>query len=131
MIKISTLGSRIEKLIEMVGCKKTEFAERIGITPAYVSQICSGVRKPSDRVIKDICREYNVNKEWLLKENGQPFRQMSKQDEISAFMGDLLKSNPDFRHRLILVLSRMQPEEWDLLEKKINELYDEMKNADP
>ena len=52
-------------------------------------------------------------------------------DELSAFMGDVLAGKPNFRYRLISVLSRMSPDEWKLLEKKIMEIAGENENAAP
>ena len=59
------------------------------------------------------------------------FTQMSRTDEISAFVGSILKGEPDFRQKFISVLARMTPDEWKLLEKKVLELSEEIKKADP
>lgn len=133
MITINTLGQRIEEVINRTGCKKTEFAEKIGITPAYVSQICSGVRQPSNRILDSICREFKVNEEWLRTEKGDIFREMSVNDEISSFIGNVLTDKSDFRRRLISALARLTPEDWKLIEAKVRELVadEETKNADP
>ncbi len=52
-------------------------------------------------------------------------------DEIAAFMGDILRGEPDFRQRFIAVLSRMTADEWKLLERKVLELAEEIKEAGP
>ena len=59
------------------------------------------------------------------------FTQMSRTDEISAFVGNILRGEPDFRQKFISVLARMTPDEWQLLEKKVLELSEEIKKADP
>lgn len=125
------MNERIVELIDALHIKKADFAERIRVSQAYVSQMCSGVRMPSDRTISDICREFNVNELWLRTGEGNMLRERSRNDELAAFFGDLLKSEPDFRHRLISVLSRLSVEEWELLEKKARELAEEIKKADP
>lgn len=111
--------------------KKTEFAQKLNISQAYVSQLCSGIKMPSDRTISDICREFDVNEHWLRTGEGEMFIQKSPGDEISAFVGDILRGEPDFRQRFITVLARMTPDEWQLLERKVLELADEIKKADP
>lgn len=111
--------------------KKTEFAQKLNISQAYVSQLCSGIKVPSDRTISDICREFDVNEHWLRTGEGEMFVQKSPGDEISAFVGDILRGEPDFRQRFITVLARMTPDEWKLLERKVLELADEIKKADP
>ncbi len=59
------------------------------------------------------------------------FIQKSRGDEIAAFVGDILRGEPDFRQRFISVLSRMTTDEWKVLEKKVLELAEEIKKADP
>lgn len=125
------MNTRIQQIIIAKGINKTEFARKINVSQAYVSQLCSGTKTPSDRTIADICREFDVNEYWLRTGEGDMFIQRSRGDQISAFVSDILNGPPDFRQRFISVLSRMTPEEWDLLEKKILELADEIKKADP
>lgn len=41
----------------------------------------------------------------------------SRDDELSAFVDELMKEQPqDFRRRLVTALSRLKPEQWDALE---------------
>lgn len=119
-------GKRLETLINSIGITKTAFAEKISVSQAYVSQMCGNRKFPSDRTILDICRVYNVNEAWLRTGEGEMFREIDKNEELSAFLGDLLRDKPDFRYRLISVLARMTPEEWELLERKARELAAEL-----
>lgn len=59
------------------------------------------------------------------------FMPKSRTDEISAFVGDILKGEADFRQKFISVLARMTADEWQILEKKVLELAEEIKKADP
>ena len=59
------MKDRIEFIIKSANIKKVDFAKRLNISQAFVSQMCSGVAMASDRTIQDICREFSVNPEWL------------------------------------------------------------------
>lgn len=126
-----TLIDRILSLRESLGANQEEFAKRIGVSRNFISLVETGKRNLSDRTIADICREFNVNEIWLRTGEGEMFTQMSRTDEISAFVGSILKGEPDFRQKFISVLARMTPDEWQLLEKKVLELSEEIKKADP
>lgn len=128
---MDAINERIGKCIEALGIKKTHFANRLNVSQAFISQLTKGASSPSDRTIADICREFNVNEIWLRTGEGEMFTQMSRTDEISAFVGSILKGEPDFRQKFISVLARMTPDEWQLLEKKVLELSEEIKKADP
>ena len=128
---MALLNERIYAIIVAKGMKKTEFAQKLNVSQAYVSQLCSGTKTPSDRTISDICREFDVREQWLRTGEGEMFIQKSRGDEIAAFVGDILRGEPDFRQRFISVLSRMTTDEWKVLEKKVLELAEEIKKADP
>lgn len=125
------LNERICYIIETKNIKKVDFAKRLNISQPFVSELCSGAKAPSDRTITDICREFDVRESWLRTGEGEPFVEKSREENISAFIGDILSGEPDFRQRFIGVLARMTPEEWAILEKKVLELAEEIKKADP
>lgn len=114
---MSTIGDRIAEIIESQKIKKVQFAARINVDQSYISQLTSGKKVPSDRTIADICREFGVSEEWLRNGRGDMFIKKTESEELSEFFGDLLKDEPDFRHRLISVLSRLTLDEWKVLEK--------------
>ena len=118
------LHERIEMLIKTLGLKQTQVAERLNISRAFVSELCSGRSKPSDRTISDICREFDVNETWLRTGEGEMFIEKSREEEIAAFIGNILKGEPDFRRRLVSVLARLSVEEWILLEEMAKKLSD-------
>lgn len=124
------MHNRIKELRKHLGLNQTEFGAKIGVKQTTIAGYENG-RVPLDTVISSICREFNVNENWLRTGEGTMLRERSRNDELAAFFGDLLKSEPDFRHRLISVLSRLIVDEWELLEKKARELAEEIKKADP
>lgn len=90
---MNTINDRISYLIDSEKLKKTQFAERVGLSQAYVSQICGGVRTPSDRTIADICREFNIRREWL--ETGEGPMRIPEPDEDLDYINDLLAGDSD------------------------------------
>ncbi len=125
------INERIAQCIEALGVKKTYFAQKLNISQAFVTQMTKGVSNPSDRTISDICREFNVNEEWLRTGEGEMFVRMSRKDEIASFFSEIGKGKEDdFQVRLISVLSRLNTEQWKLLESIANALSEEQKEAD-
>ena len=124
---MNTMGDRIAAIIEVKGIKKVQFAARINVDQSYISQLTSGKKTPSDRTISDICREFDVSEEWLRTGRGEMFIQKTENEELSEFFGDLLKDEPDFRHRLISALSRLTLDEWKVLEKLAKETVEGIK----
>lgn len=126
-----TTGERIKSVREKLGITQEDFAKKIGTKRNTITNYEANRREPMDATIRSICREFDVNEHWLRTGEGEMFIQKSRSDEISAFLGDVLRGEPDFRQRFISVLARMTPEEWAILEKKVMEIADEMKKAGP
>lgn len=50
-----------------------EFAAAINMTGGAINNMEKGRRGITERTIKDICREYGVNRDWLITGNGSMF----------------------------------------------------------
>jgi len=69
-----TLAGRLDFLISSLGIKQLDFAQRIHFTQSYVSMVLSGVKtSPSSRFLDAICREFNINPEWLASGKGDVY----------------------------------------------------------
>lgn len=121
------MNERIKQLISSLDIKRAEFARRLNLSQPFVSELCSGAKAPSDRTVQDICREFHVSEPWLRTGEGEMFVQLSRDEEIAAFMGRVMRGEqPDFRRRLISVLSKLDTEEWELLERMALKLVEEL-----
>lgn len=125
---MENIGSRIAQIISAVGMTKTKFAQELALQQPYVSQLCAGIRQPSDRTIKDICRVFGVSESWLRTGDGEMFAPLNRDVQLAEFFGDVLHGEtPDFRCRFLLALSRLGQGEWALLEKIITTMAEEIK----
>ena len=129
---MNKIGERIAAVIKSLSIKKTEFAKRLNISQPYVSELCVGKTRPSDRTIYDICREFKVNEKWLRTGEGEMFLKPTKDEELRDFVDDILESeSTDFRRRLIAALAKLDTEKWKVLEEIASTLSNETKESDP
>lgn len=68
-----TINSRIKLLRKSLGLTQAAFAEKIGLKQASIGLYENEQRNVLDRTISDICREFNVNEEWLRNGEGEVF----------------------------------------------------------
>ena len=126
------LSERISAVIDHFGMKKTTFAERLNVSQAFVSQLCSGVKQPSDRTISDICREFDVNEDWLRTGEGQMLKPKSRNEELFEFAAKVAEGDPgSIQAQLLAVMSRLTDEQWEVLAQVAREFVEETKKADP
>lgn len=67
------VNERIKKLRKMLDLTQQEFGNRIGMKQNTIALIEKG-RNTSDQTIFSICREFNVNEEWLRSGTGEMFK---------------------------------------------------------
>lgn len=111
------MKERIKELRKFLGLTQQAFADKLNIPRGNVACYETGKNSPSDVAISLICREFNVNEDWLRSGTGEMFKELSRTEEIAKLTTDLFKSEKNsFKERLILALSKLNEEEWELLE---------------
>ena len=117
------MNDRIKTLRKVLNLTQQEFADQIGMKRNTVANYETHRNEPSNAVITLICKTFNVDEIWLRTGEGEMFRKISRDEEISAFMGDVLRQEPtDIRKRLIEALSKLSCDDWKVIEKLAVEL---------
>lgn len=68
------MNERIKKLRRALELTQKEFASRLGIKQNTIAKYETNRGNPTVAVISLICREFNVNEEWLRTGNGSMFK---------------------------------------------------------
>lgn len=123
---MNTTNTRIRKLRKTLDLTQQAFADRLNIKRNTVATYEAGKSNPSDAAINLICREFNVSEEWLRTGEGEMFRELSRDQELAIFFGDVLRGeSDDFRKRFISMLSRLDTTDWEALERMAEKLIAE------
>lgn len=111
------MNERLKKLRKELDMTQQEFADKIGIKRNTMATYESGRNEPIDAVISLICTKYNVNENWLRTGEGEMFVEMSYDDEIAQFVGQVMGEEDDsFKKRLISGLAALDDNGWKVLE---------------
>lgn len=74
------LKDRIKAIRKGHKMTQIEFGSKIGIKGNTVTNYETGLRNPSDAIIKSICREFNTNEHWLRTGEGEMFNNLISSD---------------------------------------------------
>lgn len=107
-----------------------EFSSRLGLSENFIWQIEKGEREPSDRTIKDICREFHVNETWLRHGVGEMQTSESHVDKLTNFFADVLATAPDDRSAFIAALADLPPAFWPLVVEQAKKITANVKNKE-
>lgn len=117
------MNERIKKIRKEVGLTQQEFAEAIKVKRNTVATYEMGRSIPSDAAISLICREFDVNEEWLRTGEGEMFIEKTKDEQIAEMLADIQLSGEDsFKHRLASALAAFTEDDWNDLERLLNKL---------
>lgn len=67
------MKERVKELRKKLGLTLEKFGEKLGVTKQTISRIENGVNSLTEQMLKSICREFNVNEEWLRNGTGEMF----------------------------------------------------------
>ena len=118
------MHERLKKLRKTLDLTQQEFADKIGSKRNTIANYEIKANIPSASVISLICREFNVNEEWLRDGIGEMFLPTNRNIDIAKLTKQFLNEEDDsFKNRFISMLANLSAEEWEFLERKERELY--------
>lgn len=93
-----TQGERVNMVRDKAQLTMEQFGERIGgVSKSTISNIENDNRNLTEHMLKSICREFNVDENWLRTGEGDMPRRLSEEEEIASLVSDVLedgKENP-------------------------------------
>lgn len=119
------IKERLKKIRNCLHLTQQEFAYHLGVTRNTVATYETGKSNPSDAAVALICREFNVNEDWLRNGTGEMFLQKDKAQIIIEFAADIIKESDSFKMRLFEALAKLNHEDWKVIER----IFDELSNA--
>lgn len=117
------MNERIKEIRNALGLTQQEFADTVKVKRNTVATYEMGRSIPSDAAIALICKQFEVNENWLRTGEGEMFIKKSKDEQISELLGEIQKSGEDsFKHRLVSALSKLSKSDWEALERLIDSI---------
>lgn len=92
-----TQGERVNAIRKKKEMTMEQFGEKIGVQKSAVSKIEKDKVNLTEANIIAICREFDVNENWLRTGEGDMPRKLSEEEEIATLVSDVLeegKENP-------------------------------------
>lgn len=125
---MADIKDRIKLARTTLGKTQAEFAQAINRTQSLFARYENGTNNINDRTIADICREFNVNEQWLRTGEGPMFKQQDNLDNmLTADVAKLVRSSDEFTKKLIHNYLSLPQEARDEVKKFILKLAQEDK----
>ena len=107
------MNERIKELRKKLNLTMEKFGGRLGVGKTAISKIEKGDNSLTDQMFKSICREFNVNEEWLRTGSGEMFvsntgneldalvKKYNLSHGVYIFIEKLVNSHPETQNAIV------------------------------
>lgn len=106
-----TINERLKYLRTQLKMTTRAFGASINMSGGAITNMEKGTRNITDRTVRDICREYNVNSDWLIHGTGTMYEDIYRE----------LNIDEDVK-QLITLFNELNDSDKELVENMINSL---------
>lgn len=118
------IKDRIKKIRKEKKMTQEDFSKKLGLARNSIANYEIGRREPTNAIIVSICREFDVNEDWLRTGEGEMFLQIPEEDETAALVYDLLGPDKESFYNIVLETIKAYKKLSPNSQKVINELMD-------
>lgn len=122
------MHTRIREVRKALKMTMDSFGQRIGVAKSTISNIENGSRNVSEHMAKSICREFNVNYEWLVFGEGEMFTELPQ-----TILDELCRQYDldDIDRSLFQEYLKLAPADRQVLKDYIRSVFLPADDADP
>ncbi len=102
----TAVNERLKQLRKSLNMTLEAFGKKLGVTKTAISRLEKGERNLTEQMILAICREFNVNENWLRTGSGEMYD--LPEDETAAIVSDLLENDNPFYDLILSIIKTYQ-----------------------
>lgn len=118
------MNERLKEIRSSLGYSQEKFGKVLGVTNTAISGYESGRRNLTDQMIISICREFNVNEEWLRYGTGEMFIELPEEDEFFKAATELSKNNDRVAMQAVIEYWKLNKESKEVFKEFITRLVE-------
>lgn len=125
------MNERIKILRKELGLSGEKFGERLGVGKTAISRLENGSNNVTDQMFKLICKEFNVNEDWLKNGEGEIF--MEYDDAVAACIESMITEDHPFYNiikRLMVTYSQLKPDNREIVDDFMQQALESLKKED-
>lgn len=147
VVELLTQGERIRKIRKALGLTLEKFGVNLGVKKNAISQLENGINNLTDQMAKLICREYNVNYDYLINGTGEMFSDLPKtvleelcqEYDLDSFDKSILEMYIEFpkeqreyiKSRALQILKKVEVSESEINVDNIPDTPEQLEKAYP
>ena len=122
------MNERIKQIRKISNLTQQEFADKIKVKRNTVATYEMGRSIPSDSAIALICREFNVNENWLRNGEGPIYKE--RDGSFTEMLSDIDDSDDDFIKNIIKIYMELDEDSKAALKKVAKKMAEKYQKQD-
>ena len=118
------IGNRILQVRKENELSQDDFGKKIGLSRSIIGCYEKNLRNVSDRAIRDICMNFNINEDWLRYGKGEKYLIPKEIDELSKVLVDISVSDNTKLQSITSKLLNLDDKYLNLIEDLIDALIE-------
>lgn len=103
------MKDRIKKIRKEKKMTQVDFGEKIGVKGNTITNYENGLRNPTDAVILSICREFNINENWLRTGEGEMHSSVNEDERFAVNVGKIQRTDDETIIRWVNAIAETNP----------------------
>lgn len=124
---MNNIQDRLKLIRTDKNMSQDEFGKSIGISRSQIGCYEKGIREITERSINDICREFNVNKEWLLNGEGEMYLISKQDEELATALAEITISENEKLKEIVQKMIKLDDKYMDSILTLINGILENKK----
>ncbi|MGE6515161.1 helix-turn-helix transcriptional regulator [Lysinibacillus sphaericus] len=109
------MNTRIKEVRLHTSLSQEDFGYRLSVTRNVIASYELSRVEPTELFIKHLCREFNVNEEWLQTGKGKMFLEKTVDEEFSEILGEILVTGNERTMSILKEISKLEDHESELI----------------
>lgn len=113
-----TINERVKAVRKALKLSQEAFGKAAGLSRSEIRNIEDALTNPKEKTIPILCAVHHINETWLRTGEGEMFIELTRDEQIAAFVGSALKDEDEsIQKRCLAALASLTVEEWEVIAK--------------
>ena len=112
------INERVREIRTALDISQEAFGRPLGLSRSEIKNLEYKKTTLKEITIPLMCSVYHVNETWLRTGEGEMFIELTRDEQIAAFVGSALKDEDEsIQQRCLAALASLTVEEWEVIAK--------------
>lgn len=116
------MEKRLREIRKALGLSQEQLGQALGVSNTAISKLENGDNNITEQNIKALCREFDVNEEWLRTGQGEMFVELSPDEEFDKLCLEIQLSDDELIKKIMRAYWQLDKEDRLVVQRLIDNI---------